>query len=275
MSRAEAPARPGRPARTQSTATDGTQEVYVVEEDEEDQLIDDDEQPAQSRGHVVATVASVPAERPAPAASKPPVPPQQTRPAPPPPAPASAPTPVAAAPPPQELHYEQYQPPGAPGSSTPKRRKGRKPADQPTMSVAPQQHFQQQLLQPPTILPGPAPANLDNNFIQTSAPIKKRRRTAIKATLEVERQEPETHDNTGTTSAWRLDSAGPAIQVGQMQMQMTIPYHPPAPEGDGKPAKRKRGPKPAASFGAPATTPIMEVQPETSQPPQPPKKRTK
>ncbi|KAG8910443.1 hypothetical protein FRC01_006332 [Tulasnella sp. 417] len=231
---------PQPPPASSSTATGakssqaGRAPVYV-DEDEEDQLIDDDDDVAG------------PPSRPAPAdqprtaiperlATQPPR--QQLTPTPSVVSVTSEP-PTTYVPPPITSQPSQ--------SATPRRRntKPRKTDDASSVGTSPV---------------GAAPAK------------KKRNRTAIKATLEVGRQEPETHDNTGTTSAWRLDG-GPGAAAPPMQMtivqqdEMSIMGASAAPK---QPAKRKRAPK-AAAAAAPPSADTSMVEGSSAAPP--PRKR--
>ncbi|KAG8946231.1 hypothetical protein FRC04_011977 [Tulasnella sp. 424] len=204
----------------------GRAPVYV-EEDEEDQLIDDDDEVSGPPGRLAPVeVAGHPRTAvPERLATQPPR--QQLTPTPSVASVTSEPPPTTYVPPPVTSQPSQ--------STTPRRRtaKPRKTDDASSVGTSPV---------------GSAPAK------------KKRNRTAIKATLEVGRQEPETHDNTGTTSAWRLDggpgTAGPPMQMTIVQQdEMSIMNASAAPK---QPAKRKRAPK-AAPAPAPSTaTPPVE-----------------
>lgn len=219
------------PAASSSSATGaknsqaGRAPVYV-DEDEEDQLIDDDDDVAGPPGRLVPVNV---VDQPRPAiperlATQPPR--QQLTPTPSVVSVASEP-PTTYVPPPITSQPSQ--------SATPRRRtaKPRKTDDASSVGTSPV---------------GAAPAK------------KKRNRTAIKATLEVGRQEPETHDNTGTTSAWRLDG-GPGAAAPPMQMtivqqdEMSIMNASTAPK---QPAKRKRAPKVAAAAPPSADTSLVE-----------------
>ncbi|KIO25497.1 hypothetical protein M407DRAFT_8384 [Tulasnella calospora MUT 4182] len=222
---------PHPPAPSSSAATGakssqaGRAPVYV-DEDEEDQLIDDDDDVAGPPGRL-APVNVVDQPRPAipeRLAAQPPR--QQLTPTPSVVSVASEP-PTTYVPPPITSQPSQ--------SATPRRRttKPRKTDDASSVGTSPV---------------GSAPAK------------KKRNRTAIKATLEVGRQEPETHDNTGTTSAWRLDG-GPGTAAPPMQMtivqqdEMSIIN---ASAAQKQPAKRKRAPKAAPAAPPSADTSLVE-----------------
>ncbi|KAG8980891.1 hypothetical protein FRB90_007425 [Tulasnella sp. 427] len=224
-----APSAKAAPATTKPSEA-GRGPVYV-DDDEEDQLIDDDDDVA---GPPARTAPAEVAEHPRTAipdrlANHPPR--QQLTP---------TPSVVSVA---SEPSTSYAPPPAAsqPAQSTTPRRRGTKP---------------RKTEEAPSIVTSPV----------SSAPTakKKRNRNAAKATLEVGRQEPETHDNTGTTSAWRLE-AGPS-SVGQ-PMQMTIVQQDEisfisAASSTKQPTttntKRKRAPKATSSAAPPAEAPSAD-----------------
>ncbi|KAG8904777.1 hypothetical protein FRB99_001209 [Tulasnella sp. 403] len=190
-------------------------EVYVLEDDEEDQLIDDDDEVGgPSRAAAAAALApstSVIRDMVGPSV----------------PAPSPRPPPANSLP---EHMLPSNHPPSGPVSTS----------DRPSPSPRKRNAKPKKLVDEAN-----APIGIPVIFPVAK---KKRVRTAIKATLEVVRQEPETHDNTGTTSAWRLDTPNPIVQ-----------------DEVKPPVKRRRGPR--NSGQGTVSAPPQPVAPAAAPPP--------
>ncbi len=238
------PPEPPKRLTVRSPAKSTAKEVYV-EEDEVDELIDDEEEPSTSPSKSIAVAPPLPTTLPQP------------------PRHSSVAT-LSGTPDNFRVGITPTNSSPASGvrtaSPAPVKRRG---AGKKTLvAIAP----------PPG--PAPPPPTVASTLISLTSvppvpPVKRKRaRTLHKATLEVERQEPETHDNTGTTSAWRLDVPemnGPGGSgVGGMQMQMPRlqfqQVHQDEIVSKSVPAKRRRG----AAAAKVAPPPVPPTKPRAA-----------